>query len=193
MIPLSEYQLKLTNINKSIVFDCGHKDLNDFFCNEAVAYQKELLANTYQYIKDNKVIAMFSVSNDNISLSNSTKKKAFSPTKYLRYYPAVKIGRLGVSIGLHGQHIGSQIIDFLKIFFLVRNKTGCRYITVDAYNDNKTINFYKSNGSDLYTQKDRNKKTRTMFCDLLPYYKAMNSNLMNSIEVVIRKVLDSSP
>ncbi len=40
--------------------------------------------------------------------------------------------------------IGSWIIEFLKAYFLLNNKTGCRYLTVDAY-PHRT-KFYESNG-----------------------------------------------
>lgn len=34
---------------------------------------------------------------------------------------------------MQGQGYGKDLMDFLKAFFLIRNKTGCRYLTVDAY------------------------------------------------------------
>jgi GNAT superfamily N-acetyltransferase len=120
------------------------------------------------------------------------KKKAFPQSKHLRYYPAVKIARLGVSSDFTRLGIGSEIIEFLKVFFIIRNKTGCRYITVDAYNNQKTIKFYEKNGFALFTQEDANKQTRTMYFDLLPLYKKLKENreVSNEIEEAMRSILN---
>ena len=194
MTPLTGSQLQLIKENHNIAFNCGDGDLNEFFCNDAVEYQKQLLAKTYQYAKNNEIIAMFSVSNDNISLSSETKKRTYQRSKQLRYYPAVKIGRLGVAESQRDKGIGSQIIQFLKIFFLVRNKTGCRYITVDAYNKPRTLNFYKTNGFDFFTKEDESKETRTMYLDLLPFHKTIQANkdLRDKIDTTIKDVLKES-
>jgi GNAT superfamily N-acetyltransferase len=177
-------------VTEKIVFDCGHPDLNDFFCNEAAEYQKCLLATTYRYMKGDEVVALFSVSNDHIPISNSEKRKHYPATKHLRSYPAVKIGRLGVSTAHQRKQIGTSIIQFLKIFFLVRNKTGCRYITVDAYNKPETLQFYQRNGFELLTNQDDNNKTRTMYCDLLPYHNTiqMNEELKSAIAAAIKNI-----
>ncbi|SLM30375.1 hypothetical protein MTBBW1_2200029 [Desulfamplus magnetovallimortis] len=50
--------------------------------------------------------------------------------------------------------------------FLLDNRTGCRLITVDAYNDSKVLKFYQKNDFSLFSEKDKNKKTRAMFFDL---------------------------
>ena len=64
-------------------------------------------------------------------------------------YPAVLIGRLGVSVAYQGKglNIGTQILDYIKGWFRsFDNKTGCRFIVVDAYNNDKTLHFYEKNG-----------------------------------------------
>ena len=43
---------------------------------------------------------------------------------------------------------------------------GCRFITVDAYNDESTISFYTKNGIEFLTDKDENDETRLMYFDL---------------------------
>ena len=65
-------------------FDCGHGDLNDFFINDSQNYSGQLLGKSYCFILDEnpkEIVCAFTVSND----------------KQLRSYPAVLIGRLGVS------------------------------------------------------------------------------------------------
>ena len=60
--------------------------------------------------------------------------------------PAVLIGRIGVNEEFQGQHIGSQLLDFVKAWFCHKdNKTGCRFIVVDAYNKSRVLNFYINN------------------------------------------------
>ena len=190
-LKLSDYKLSIIKNNDSIAFNCGDLDLNEFFCKDALYYQEELLARTYQYTDANRTsVAMFSVSNDHISLSGEAKK-VFPTSKQLRYYPAVKIARLGVATNFAHQKLGCQIIGFLKMFFLIRNKTGCRYITVDAYNKGEIINFYEKNGFQSLTDKDKNKKTRTMYFDLLPLYKALQNDASQKRQInrVVKKLL----
>ena len=55
--------------------------------------------------------------------------------KRIKSYPAVKICRLGIDNSLRGKGIGSMLLDFIKYFFIENNKTGCRFLTVDAYNN----------------------------------------------------------
>ena len=51
--------------------------------------------------------------------------------------------------------------------FITDNRTGCRFITVEAYSDDKTINFYEKNNFDFYLDNDTEKPTRIMYFDLL--------------------------
>jgi len=40
--------------------------------------------------------------------------------------------------------IGSQVLDFIKAWFRQSdNKTGCRFLIVDAYNTEEVTSFYK--------------------------------------------------
>jgi len=115
---------------------------------------------------------------------------------YTRYrmgksYPGVLIGRLAVSSLFAGKGVGSEILDFIRMWFLDEsNKTGCRFAIVDAKNEPKILRFYERKGfkslfpreidEDFYTKppKDEDEKTerlknprklrtRLMFCDLL--------------------------
>jgi len=54
----------------------------------------------------------------------------------------------------------------VKDMFLIDNRTGCRLVTVDAYNNPRALNFYQSNGFDFFTEKDKEQSTRSMFFDL---------------------------
>ena len=124
-------------------FDCGDEDLNGFILTDAPLYRKEKLAITYTVFEKsnhNHIVAFFSLSNDRISISDFDSKtkynrfsRRFNNHKRLKSYPAAKIGRLGVSESLKGMNIGSMLLKFIKLYFTTDNKTGCRFITVDAY------------------------------------------------------------
>lgn len=155
-------------------FDCGDADLNDFILNDAMLYRKEKLAVTYAYInKDDStnVAAFFCLSNDRISLTdfdNKTKynkfSRRFNNRKRLKSYPAAKIGRLGVALSMKGMNIGSMLLDFIKHYFVADNKTGCRFITVDAYA--AAIPFYLKNGFVPLNDDDMGDPTRLLYFDL---------------------------
>lgn len=158
-------------------FDCGDADLNDFLFNDAKPYLFELYAVTYLYIFGDDTVAFFSVSNDSISFD----EKTISRTDWNRFCrripyvkrrhdsPAVKIGRLGVNKQFHNTGIGFQLLTYIKIFFIDNNKTGCRFITLDAYNNPETLSFYKKNGFTFLTESDEADKTRSMYFDLKPF------------------------
>ena len=83
-------------------FKCTNNDLNDFLLNEALDYQKELLAKTYLVVNEDNgdVIAYFSLLNDTIRLEETSKATAnrinrkIPNSKRRKHYPALKIGRL---------------------------------------------------------------------------------------------------
>jgi hypothetical protein len=145
----------LENCNK---FDCGAEDLNDFFANNAIAYDDELMGKTYCWLdnKDNsQIIAMITLANAGLHtthLQNNPKRKLnknISFPKRSRTYPAVLIGRLGVNKKYQSASykIGAQVMDFIKRWFKgPDNKTGCRFVLVDAVNDNHAIQYYERNG-----------------------------------------------
>lgn len=156
-------------------FDCGEVDLNDFIINEALPHQNELITVTYVYkLKtSNKVIAFFSVHNDSVkaeSFDSNRKfykfRSVFPKEKTYKSYPAVKLGRLGDDKSISGNGFGSEIINAIKFSFAHNNKTGCRLITVDAYNNPRTLNFYDKNEFEFFSDKDKTDKTRSMYFDL---------------------------
>lgn len=120
----------------------------------------------------NNVLAYFSLANDRISLTdfeNKTKfnrfrKRRFVNEKRLKSYPAVKICRLGVSEECKGAGVGTGLLNFIKKLFLATNKTGCRFLTVDAYYE--AIPFYIRNGFIPLEEEDKDEHTRLLFYDL---------------------------
>ena len=61
-------------------------------------------------------------------------------------YPAVMIGRLGIGTDFQSQHPGSDVLSFIKAWFVdPLNKTGCRFLLVDSYNKERNLSFYECN------------------------------------------------
>lgn len=171
-------------------FSCGDEDLDDFFANDAYLYDKQLLGKTYYFaMKGNgKIVGAFTVANDSIKASlisttirNKLQRK-IPDTKRTRSYPAVLIGRIGVASDMRGNNIGSQIVEYIKYWFTRRtNKSGCRYVVVDAYNSQGVLSFYEKNDFKfLYSTEEEERETfglakgehlnsRMMYFDLIGY------------------------
>jgi predicted GNAT family N-acyltransferase len=172
--PLRVTKLMVGETVKS--FDCGDADLNDFILHESPLYRKTRLAVTYVLeentdINHEHIVAFFSLSNDRISMSDFDNKtrynrfsRKFNNRKRLKSYPAAKIGRLGVDIAYKGRNLGSNILMFIKRFFTADNKTGCRFLTVDAYA--AAIPFYLRNGFVPLNEEDADEPTRLLYFDL---------------------------
>ena len=171
------------------LFDCGDKDLNNFFREDAFNYDAQLLGRSYCFLSasDNIIAAVFTLSNSAIRVTeipNNAKRRLVKLIPWIkqgRNYPAVLIGRLGVSKNFRNQKLGSQIIDFIKAWFLSNhNKTGCRFIVVDAYNREDVLHFYSNDNNKFsFLFKDENQekaynnipeeeplRTRQMYFDL---------------------------
>lgn len=133
-------------------FDCGDADLNEFLSTDALKWQDDLLAVTYCLENGEDIALYFSLSNDKISANTLPKsfwrkiKKKFPHNKHRTDYPAVKIGRLAVSSKYHKQpgRWGTKTLDFIKRWMVTDNKTGCCFLTVDAYPS--AVPFYQKNG-----------------------------------------------
>jgi GNAT superfamily N-acetyltransferase len=173
LISLSDLVIQVLNKNDSLNFVCNDKDLEEFFNRDAIHYQEKLIAKVYYWVMDNIPIVMFSVSNDSIKFQDRDKRQSFFKKGEFNTFPAVKIGRLGVNKDYQSGGIGTQAMDYIKSMFVIKNKTGCRFITLDAYNKDDTLRFYQRNGFQFYHDKDKNKQTRIMYFDLLPFYNTM--------------------
>ncbi len=165
---------KLEPSERVEAFDCGDADLNDFIQNESPYYRRALLAMSYvlENKEENKTVAYFSLANDRVSVADFENKTAFNRfrrerfvnEKRLKSYPAAKICRLGVDLSVRGQHVGTFLLDFIKSYFIENNKTGCRFLTVDAYS--KALPFYYKNGFLPLTTEDEGAVTRLLYYDL---------------------------
>lgn len=176
-------------IRSSIPFSCGNEDLDEFFRSDAPLFSKQLLGKSYCFRLDENdrvIVCAFTVSNDSIRVDispNSRGKKvqkSIPYTKQMRRYPGVLIGRLGINVEFKHQGIGTDLMEFIKSWFLdAGNKTGCRFLIVDAYNEDIPLGYYQKNGFKfLFSSENQeaestgwNKnvklKTRLMYFDLI--------------------------
>lgn len=139
-------------------FTCGATDLDEFLYKDAMAYENDLMGKTYCWLlkEDNaKIVGFVTLANAGIQtthLQNNPKRhlhKTIAYNKQGRTYPAVLIGRIAVSKEYQGKDfmVGTQMMAFIKKWFMAYdNKTGCRYVLVDAVNTPHTLAYYERNG-----------------------------------------------
>lgn len=174
-----EFFERLNQEHEFLPFDCGDTDLNDYLLTSAKDYQKQLLAVTYYMADSSETILFFSLSNDKITAFEGggsfwrKVKSLFPHSKHRKDYPAVKIGRLGVNKKFqhNERNWGTFTLDYIKAWMVDSNKTGCRFITVDAYPS--AVPFYLRNGfvfmgnTERLRYETKTGETISMFFDLM--------------------------
>ena len=166
--------IRLEPDTEILPFDCGDTDLNGFLFDDAKNYAKDLLAVTYIIQNKTETVAYFTYQNDKIShvdIGGNINKFFERVGVFLpkgksdkKSYPAVKIGRLGVSNKYQKCGLGKAILDYTKDSFVSNNKTGCKFIVVDAYRN--SVKFYEKNGFVCLSSRDKNSDTRLMYFNL---------------------------
>jgi GNAT superfamily N-acetyltransferase len=171
-----------TILDKEILlhrFDCDDADINEFLHEDALRYHMQKIANTYLFLDDEReIVAFFSISNDCLNdlgkvkgytntVWNRFHRKTFLPNeKRIRQYPAIKIGRLGVSKNYQRNGLAYQLMDFIKGWALIDHKPACRLLLLDAYNKERQVKYYQRNGFNLLLDDDATDRTRIMYFDL---------------------------
>lgn len=182
---MENLKFKIVRLNRDHAigdFNCDDADLNEFLQNDSIKQQEQLFGVTYLLEGEEKIAAFFTISNDKIRLEegksrnfwNSQVGKNIPHNQRRKDYPAVKLGRLGVHNEFKGKGIGTMILDYLKKWFRSRNKTGCRFLTVDAYV--QSLEFYLKNGFKYLNDGDQGKYTRLMYLICL-----MNSTIKSAV------------
>lgn len=142
-------------LSQSGSFLCKDKDIAKFFNEEFANYSHQLLGKSYCFVEQSnqRIVCAFTVANSCIKVDALPNKKRNKinrkiPNEKRRpQYPAVLVGQLAVHQDYKGKHIGNELMDFIKSWFIdPLNKTGCRYVIVDAINNKKVIDYYKDNG-----------------------------------------------
>jgi GNAT superfamily N-acetyltransferase len=156
-------------------FDCGVADLNEFFARDSIEGGKQLLSVTYVAEIASEAAAFFSVSNDAVRKTDPSRSlwdrllRQVPREKRYSSMPAVKIGRLATCLTRQRGGIGTELLDYIKVWFTHGNKTGCRFIIVDANNNPETIRFYRRNGFEFLLSGYEKDATRLMYFDLITF------------------------
>ena len=175
-------------------FTCKDEDITEFFTQDYADYAYQLLGKSYCFVKPDtsERVCAFTVANSSVkvdslpsNLRNKLNRK-ISNAKRRPQYPAVLVGQLAVSDLFSGHHVGDELLDFIKSWFIdPLNKTGCRYVIVDAVNHQKVFEYYQRNGFKFLFSSDEEEwtflhnkgqeptapiepmKTRLMYFDLI--------------------------
>lgn len=169
----------MSRIPGSYIFQCSVPDVDEFFNGEFRDYEKIKLCKTYELLSkkslktNDKPIAFISYCNDSIKFEDTVKEQVEIPAAQSKsYLPAIKIVWLGTNSRLQSKGYGTHLLNITKLLFISEeNRTGCRLITVDARNDERTLKFYRDNGfeyrsSKLTPEKKSDRTTYPMFFDL---------------------------
>lgn len=184
-------------LDACVRFSCGDDDMDEFFYKDALDYSRFRMGKSYCFrLTDDPtvIVACFTVSNDSIrifDLGSSKKNKMWKELsnreKRLSRYPGVLIGRLAVSQEFANRGFGSDVVRFIKEWFVDDdNKSGCRLAIVDAKNSPHVLSFYEKNHFKFLFQSEADEyeymhmhnhtdveqvqmrlNTRLMYCDLL--------------------------
>lgn len=175
-------------------FTCKDEDITEFFTQDYADYAYQLLGKSYCFVKSDtsEIVCAFTVANSSVkvdslpsNLRNKLNRK-IPNAKRRPQYPAVLVGQLAVSDLFSGHHVGDELLDFIKSWFIdPLNKTGCRYVIVDAVNHPKVFEYYQRNGFKFLFSSDEEEwtflhnkglepitpiepmKTRLMYFDLI--------------------------
>ena len=175
-------------------FTCKDEDITEFFTQDYADYAYQLLGKSYCFVKPDtsEIVCAFTVANSSVkvdslpsNLRNKLNRK-IPNAKRRPQYPAVLVGQLAVSDLFSGHHVGYELLDFIKSWFIdPLNKTGCRYVIVDAVNHPKVFEYYQRNGFKFLFSSDEEEwtflhnkgleqttpiepmKTRLMYFDLI--------------------------
>ena len=91
-------------------------------------------------------------------------RKNIPHSKQMRRYPGVLIGRLGINKDFAHCGIGSELMEFIKSWFIdAGNKTGCRFLIVDAYNEEIPLKYYQKNNFKFLFSSERQEMENTGF------------------------------
>lgn len=168
-------------------FHCGDADLDEFFSQDAPLHHDAMLGKSYCFVLDEAptvIVCAFTLSNDSVhvdNLPNARKKKVnarIAYAKQMNRYPAILIGRLAVNENYADKGVGSELLSLIKsLSILPDNLTDCRFLAVDAKNEQKPLHYYEKNEFIyLYSSEEQEAKnldvelplkTRFMFFDLI--------------------------
>lgn len=132
------------------LFSCPKNlDEEDFIHNKAIDFEQLNKARTYLLIKDNKIIAYFSLAFKSIDLeliSKTTKKNITAGEKDVKTYSAYLIGHIAKDSN-YKQQIGCYILDMaMDLIYDAQRIVGGRLVYLDCKDEKKLIDLYTQYG-----------------------------------------------
>lgn len=163
-------------------FSCGHCGIDSFLFSHAEKNQNELLLRVYSYRLNlgngdgpllSEPVAYVSMYNSvqNLEDYDIDEKGLNGPhaEDFRRSFPSVGICNLAVKSEYQRNSIGTNILNLIKRIFVTNNKTGCRFISIQAIKDSGIVRFYKKNDFEPTSVSAYGGDTVSMFCDLLRF------------------------
>lgn len=157
-------------------FSCGVDEIDEFFHSEVFLCAKYKYLMPYKCIlkSSGEIAGVFTLANDTIKLEyEDIVQFPNLASEYIDIfnrqctYPAINIGHLAVRSELQSSGIGKFIVEFVRMTFTNYRGAGCQFITVDALNNYRTINFYTQKlGFEFQTLSDLGKHTRRMYLEI---------------------------
>ena len=151
-------------------FNSYEKELVNFLIEDALNNQNQKLSVTFLWFYEKNLAGYVTLLNDKINLEGNLKEFFREKDIHYKSLPALKIGRLCVHDDFRKRGIGRLMVLFAikQANEISENKSGCRFITLDAKRNEKreldSIHFYKKLGLKLL--KERIKGTTPMYLDL---------------------------
>lgn len=158
-------------VNKCGEFSCkDDKDIESFFRNKYDCHSTQNVSRSYCFVDEDKkeLVCAFTVTNSALNrdrLTNKTRNKIQRKISYKvqrKEYPAILIGQLVVFDKYRHEKLGDDLMIFIKSLFLKSKRTvsyridpldfhnsSCRFLLVDATNNDKIIEYYKRNKFDF--------------------------------------------
>lgn len=148
------------------------RDLDNFIRQDAQRHYADKIAVTYALTREDHpeaALGFATLQNDAVVIDRDSPLPEVAEYHYPAF-PAVKIGRLGVSLDMQKVGLGTIFLQLVKRLMCVANRTGCRFITVDARRDKKngidTTSFYEKNGFALLPCREKTSRYIPMYFDL---------------------------
>lgn len=152
------------------------RDLDGFIHQDAERHHQDRIAVTYaltDMMTPDFPLGFATLQNDAIVAESGELPEIAGRYPYASY-PAVKIGRFGIRLEYQQNktlRLGSLFLFMFKNLLLHENRTGCRFISVDARRDKKnkvdTTAFYEKNGFALLPCREKTSRYIPMYFDLM--------------------------
>ncbi len=124
-------------------FSCDEKDVNDFFHNNSVFNNKNLLSKVYilENLTTKEIIGYFALGTYRLQLGSQEKYG-------IENIPAILLGRIGIDSAYQGQDLGKKyLIKYaVGICSEVLQYIGCRLLIDEVKKGDKIFDYFIKNG-----------------------------------------------